>query len=481
LLGAALTAGCLFPPHEPRRVTQVQAESVGLAGKPETAPRPYPGIPTNWWVALGDPQLDRLVETGLADNPSLEAALARVRAARAATDVQRGGQLPQIDIEGSSIRERFPEHFIYPPPFAGATSWFSTYQANLNWTIDLFGRQRALVSSARASAEAAGLDAEAARLAVATSIVQAYIGLARSERLIAVADGFVRTRQDQLGYVRTRVKSKLASEFDLRQAETLLAGAEQVRTHAVADRDIAIHALAALVGRGIDVYPEIQPPTLALAAADVTPDALPTDLLGRRPDIQAGLARIDAAAAGRKVARTDFLPNISIQGFAGVAALGMSTLTSGGAETFGAGPAIHVPLFEGGKLRAQYRGATADLDGAVASYNDTVLRALKEAADALTQVRSADEDLAEEGRIVAGLRETSRLDQVRVSTGLGSRLDAVESGFRLLEAEQALIELQAQALSRRIELIAALGGGFDATAGASGAPRTASPASGVHP
>jgi outer membrane protein TolC len=205
------------------------------------------------------------------------------------------------------------------------------------------------------------------------------------------------------------------------------------------------------------------------------PDALPADLLGRRPDLLAGQARIDAAAAGRQVARTDFLPNVNIQALAGFAALGLGHFFDPGARTYGAGPAIHLPIFDGGRLRAQYRGATADLDRAVADYDDAVLGAVRDAADALSLVRTADRDLSDQRRIVAGLRETARLDQVRVSTGLGSRLDTIESGFRLLEAEQALAALQADALTRRIQLIAALGGGFDPNQ-----PLAAAPASDTH-
>jgi outer membrane protein TolC len=119
-----------------------------------------------------------------------------------------------------------------------------------------------------------------------------------------------------------------------------------------------------------------------------------------------------------------------------------------------------LPIFEAGKLRAQYRAATADLDLAVADYNQSVLQAVRETSDALTGIKAADADLAQQKLVVAGLRDTVRLDGVRVSTGLASKLDAIDSGFRLLEAEQAQVDLQADALVRRVQLIAALGGGF---------------------
>ncbi|MET0308556.1 MAG: efflux transporter outer membrane subunit [Sphingomonas sp.] len=467
-LTALLLAGCATVPHDPPQVAQLQPATLGLDAQ-------APAIDAAWWTAFGDPQLDRLVETGLAGNPTLEGALARVRAAEAAVDVRHADQLPQVTADGQSTYQRFPEKFIYPPPYAGSAWPITTVQANLTWNLDLFGRTKAMVAGAKASAQAARLDAAAARLTIATSIAQAYIGLARSERLIQVADGFVATRQQALRYVQSRIKNQLASQFELRQAETLLAEAEQAQTRAAAQRELLVHALAALVGRGADFYPQITTPTLALDTRPVVPDALPADLLGRRPDLLAGQARIDAAAAGRQVARTDFLPNVNITALAGFAALGLGNFFDPGSRTYGAGPAIHLPIFEGGKLKAQYRGATADLDSAVADYDGAVLGAVRDAADALTQVRSADKDLADQGRVVAGLRDTVRLDGVRVSTGLGSRLDTIESGFRLLEAEQALVGLQADALTRRIQLIAALGGGFD-----SNQPLAAAPSSDTH-
>lgn len=453
-LAAILLAGCATIPHDPPQVSQLQPATLGLAA--QTA-----AVDAQWWHAFGDPQLDRLIDQALADNPSLAGALARVRAAQAAVDVRHADQLPQVTGEGQALYQRFSSNYIYPPPFAGTRRLAATAQANLSWNLDLFGRQRAIVQQASAAADAVALDAAAARLTLASSIAQTYVGLARAQRLITVADGFVHSRQQALALAQSLDRNNLASGFELRQAETLLAEAEQARTRAGAQRDLLVHALAALIGRGADAYAAITPPTLALDTLPQVPQRLPADLLGRRPDLRAGQARIDAAVAGRRVARADFLPNLDLQALAGLASIGLGNFFGAGAAVYGAGPAIHLPIFEGGKLRAQYRGATAELDRAVADYDDAVLGAVRQAADALTQVRAGDADLGAQARVVAGLRETLRLDQVRVSTGLSSRLGAIESGFRLLEAEQALVDLQADALTRRIQLIAALGGGFD--------------------
>jgi NodT family efflux transporter outer membrane factor (OMF) lipoprotein len=451
-LGVLLSA-CLAVPDAPQQVAPSRANQLGLEQQGAA-------IAERWWESFEDPQLARLIDEGLKSNPNLEAALARVRAADATVSAQRAAELPQVSADGQVLDQRFSGTYLIPPPYAGTTRWIPTVQSNLDWDLDLFGRQRAIVAMARSDAEATGLDAAEARLIISTSIAQTYIGLARAQQLIRVTHGFVKTRENALALIRSKARYSLASEFDERTAETLLAEARQAELRATEQRDLLIHALAALVGRGADFYPTVSAPTLALDKRPLVPDTLPADLLGRRPDLLAGQARIDAAVSGEKVARTDFLPNVDLRALAGLASIGFGNFFTAGAATYGGGVAIHVPIFEGGRLRAQYRRASADLDVAVATYNDSVLRAVHESADALTKVQANEADVAQQERIVAGLRDTVRLDAVRTSTGLGSKLDAIDSGFRLLEAEQDRVNLQAEGLTRRVQLIAALGGGF---------------------
>lgn len=452
-LAALLLASCASVPHVAPQVSQVQPAALGL-GQSVTA------IKSDWWTQFGDAQLDRLVAMGLAGNPGLDVALARVREALSTVQVEHAGLLPHIDGTAQVTRAHIAERLL-PPPVGGSTGNLGIAAASLGWNLDLFGRQHAAVRQAAASADAAQLDVDAARLTISVAIAQTYVGLARADKLVLVADGFVATRQQALSLVQSRIRNQLASQFDLKQAQTLLAEAEQARTRAVQQHDVLVHALAALAGRGADFYPQIAAPTLALDRPPGVPDALPADLLGRRPDLLAGQARIEAAVQGRKVAAAAFLPDVNISVLAGLTAIGLDNFFKGSAGSWAGGAAVSLPIFEGGRLRAQYRGATADLDQAVASYNQAVIGAVREASDAITNVHAADRDLAEQDQVVQGLRDTVHLDQVRVSTGLGSRLDTVDSGFRLLEAEQSLVDLQANAASRRIQLIAALGGGFD--------------------
>ena len=449
----ATLAGCNVPKVE-TQVAPLTGPSLGLG---ET---PGPVIADRWWEALGDAQFDRIMADALAGSPTLEQALARIRLAEAQVETRRADGRPQVALGAQEQYSRLSDKYIIPPPYGGSERFVGSALANFSWQIDFWGRQAAIVSQARASARATALDAAAARLALTGSVAQAYVEMVRAERLAAIAADFVTSRQRSLGLVRSRIRNGLASDFDARAAETLLTEAEQARIRALGARETMVHALAALAGRGADYYPTIQPATLRLDTAIPLPATLPADLLGRRPDVLAGLARIDAATAGRKVARTAYYPNIDLLGNAGFQAIGLASLATGGAFTAALGPSLHLPIFDGGKLRADYTGSVAQLDIATADYNGIVVRAVRDAADAISQVRTAAADAAQQARLVATLQDVVRLDQRRTGSGLGSQLDILASGTRLLDAQQGATNIAADGIIRRVQLIVALGGGF---------------------
>ena len=453
-LAAALLAGCATTPHISPKEHALKSAAIGLKG-PEVAPA------VDWWRGLNDPQLDRIMSDALAENPTLDVAIARLRLASATVDAQHAGLLPQVGIDAVEDRARLSGNFIIPPPYAGTDRWVGSTQASLDWTLDFAGKQRALISQARKSAHAAALDVVAARVALTGAVAETYVGLTRAELQMRIAEEFVRSRQESLALARTRSKNDLASDFDIRAAETLLAEAQKSLDKARGERALMTHALAALAGRGAEAYVGVTPPSLSLDAALPLPASLPANLLDRRPDILAARARIEAASAGRKAAKADFYPSVDLQAFLGVSAIGMGSLLTSQALTYGAGPAVHVPVFEGGRLRAQYKAATLELDAATASYNALALRAVQQAADALSAIESTAAQAADQRKILFGLAETVRLDKVRVRTGLGTQLDILASGDRLLQARQTQADLDAEGLTRRIQLLVAVGGDFN--------------------
>ncbi|MEA1083790.1 efflux transporter outer membrane subunit [Sphingomonas sp. CD22] len=450
-----LLGGCAIPASPPA-VAPVAPASLGLTGAAA------PVVADDWWTGFGDPQLDRIVADATGGNPTLAAALARIAQAQAVLSSRRADTGPDVTLDANEQLQRLSGRYIIPPPYGGSVRFVGQTQANLTWNLDLFGRQKAAIEGARASARAAALDLAAARLAIAGSVAQTYIDLARAEAEAKIARRTIATRQDSLRLVNIRIRNRLASNLQATAAQTLLAQAQTALVRADGARALATNALAALAGRGPDYAAAIRPATLRLDAVLPLPAQVPADLLARRPDIAAAQARIEAAAAGRQVARRAFYPNVNLTALAGFQAIGLGNLVSLDAGTAGAGPAIHLPLFDNGRLKADLAGATAALDLATADYNDRVIGAVRDAADAIALVANLGEQRARTAEVVRGFGETNRLNAIRVSSGLDSKLDLVDNDVRLLDAELTQANLAADAARQRVALVLALGGGFSA-------------------
>jgi len=460
ILGASialLLAGCAAP-HEPVAVTPIAPASLGLGEAPA------PLVASDWWTGLGDPQLDRIVGDALSGSPTLDAATARVRAAQAAVSGSEAARRPNVGADASEQFERLSSVYIIPPPYGGTFRWMGDAQVNLSWNLDFWGKQAAAIRQAKSGADAAKLDYQAARLALAGSVVQTYVELARAERQVALAQSTIVQREQSAKFARIRVRSQLDSNIDVQAADALLADARQALVRAQGQRELLVHALALLAGHGADYYPTIAPTALDLDTLPPLPGALPADLLSRRPDILAAQTRIAAASAGRQVARKAYYPNVNLLGLVGLQALGIGNLLSSNASTYGGGPAIHLPIFEGGKLRADYAGATAAVDESIADYNGKVLGAVRETADLLSRLKTLDDDIGQQRASTSGLAEVRRLNNVRVSAGLSSRLDLINYDVRLLQAQQDSVNLQADKAVAQVQLLVAIGGGFDPAA-----------------
>jgi NodT family efflux transporter outer membrane factor (OMF) lipoprotein len=451
-LCGALLAGCVSAPTTTPQYTQIAPETLGLSATPAVA------ISDTWWTAFGDPKLNALVEQAQAGNPSLAAALARVRTAQSAVSAARAETYPQLTFDAQDQRTYFSKSYIIPPPFAGTTQWYGTIQSNLSWSLDLFGKQQSQIDQLRASAHARELDATAARLLLAGQVTQAYIALNRAYALIDVAQETVRQQEGVLKLTAGRVTAGLETPASQRQSEALAAFARQDLVASRAARDLAVHTIAVLIGRGADAYdipcPHLNTKALAL------PETLPADLLARRADVAAAQARIEAAFAGREVARKAFYPDINLVGAAGWAAIGLSPLFSAASLQYGAGPAIHLPIFDAGKIRADYAGATGDLDAAVADYNGALTNAVKQTADALTQIQSVEGQSREQATALKSAVDSFDFATERYRSGLSPQLNVLSSEDLVIRARTQSVSLASDLASARVSLVMALGGGF---------------------
>lgn len=455
LLSALLVSACVATPPTTPQVTQLKQEQLGLDGA--AAPR----AGQDWWKAFADPQVDRLAAQVLANNPTLAGALARMRAAQAQLAVNQAEDLPQVTLEGSEQRTLFSKNYIIPPPYGGTWRWFGSLTTNLSWNLDFWGKQAALIAQARNSAQAAALDADAAHLALSGAFAQAYINLLLNYQYGDIADATVREREDILKISQGRFDAGLENGSAVAQARSLLSSAKADQLRYAAAREMDIHAIAALAGQGADAYAQIARPAPHLDVALPLPERLPADLLARRPDILAAQARIEAAMEGRKAADAAFYPDINLAAMAGFQAIGLSHLLTADSFTLGVGPAIHLPIFDAGRLKAQYAKATADLDLSVADYNGAVLNAIKQTADAMTQVKSLAAQRSQQEEAVREAERAFKIAQDRYRSGLATQLPMLTTEANLLQARQALAGVVAAGAQQRITLLLTVGGSYD--------------------
>jgi len=263
------------------------------------------------------------------------------------------------------------------------------------------------------------------------------------------------------------VQGGLDTAVEQRQGEGALPESRQQIEQLDEQITLTRHALAALTTQAPSALDTLTVPLSSVKAVAV-PAALPADLLGRRADITAARWRIEAATSDMKSAKAQFYPNINLTAFIGLQSIGLDQLVKSGAEQYGAGPAIRLPIFDSGRLRANLRGKTADLDAAIESYNGAVLEAVHDAADQIGSLRSVDRQQAEQVHAQAAAESAYDLAMQRYKAGLGTYLTVLNAESTVLNQRRQAADLKARALDVQITLIRALGGGYAGDARVSG-------------
>jgi len=277
---------------------------------------------SDWWTQFHDPQLNQLITEGLAGSPTLRVAEARTRAALAQAKVAQSARLPQVDAKGDATRERFPEQSLIPPPYGGSWDTFSELQATLTWEVDLWGKNRAAYQQAVGEARASALDARAARLALAASIAHSYVQLERAYLQLDVAQATLAQREQIFKLTQDRNEAGVDSRLELRQAQSALPAAREQITQWQEVIELTRNQLAALLGQGPDRGQAIQRPAANALATVFIPSRVPSELLGRRPDILAQRWRVEAARHGIDNAKAQFYPDVNLTAFIGFQTLG---------------------------------------------------------------------------------------------------------------------------------------------------------------
>jgi NodT family efflux transporter outer membrane factor (OMF) lipoprotein len=448
--------GCVTPAKPDPEQRMIASDRLGLSSQVSAA-APAP----SWWNTFNDPQFDGLMQRALADNPSLAQAMARVREAQSLADVTQAGLAPSISFDAQEIRQRLSTHDPIPKPFNGTKRWIGREGLNLSWDIDFWGRQASLLKQASSRTTAAALDVASARLALSGAVAAAYIDLYRNNALADVAQRTEAQRQRILEITRQRVRSGIDTNVELREASGAVPQAYVELLQAQAAAELDSHQLAALSGEGAEAYARVLRPTLDPSAVLPLPAALPADLLGRRPDVLAARDRIEGARAARAAAKAAFYPDINLIAFAGSSAVGLGNLFMANSAVYGVGPAIHLPVFDAGRLRARYRGAAAEIDDAVAAYNQSVLQAVRETSDQLTLVDTLNAQIAQQQRSLDDAEAAYQLAEERYRAGLSNYLTVLTTESAVLSARREHVGLISDQAIARVNLLLAVGGSFD--------------------
>lgn len=412
-----------------------------------------------WWTALGDRQLDALVAEALAQAPTLAQADARMRQAQAAVLQADAARKPTVSASAQVTGVQLPGT-LAPPPIGGQFNASDVLLLDFKWAPDLWGGQRARYEAAVGQARAAEVDAQAARVALADAVVRTYVQLAQAHDALGVAEREQAraTRLRDLG--RQRVRAGLDNQLQLRQADVLVATAAQQAQAARQSIEALRNALAALAGQGPDRGLAITPPRLGTAPAPGVPSVLPSELLGHRADVVAARWRVEAAARGVDAAQAAFKPSVNLTALVGLASGGLSDLFSSDAVLGVGGPAISLPIFDGGRLRGALARSDADYDLAVSTYNATLVDALRQVTDAVQAARALDAQIATATQARDAAQAALSLATTRYRAGLSTQLDVLAAQRPLLQADQLLAGLRAQRLLAVAALDTALGGGL---------------------
>jgi NodT family efflux transporter outer membrane factor (OMF) lipoprotein len=466
---ALALAGCAnMSGIEPQsRLTSSEAVGLGTnAGQPIV-------VPDQWWRDFGDAQLDRLIAQALQDNPTLKLARARLARAQAVTEVANAASQPQVNGSLDVTRQRFTATGIVPPPLGGSTLNLGTLQLSASWELDFFGKNQAALDAALNAAQAAQADTQAARVLLASNVARTWFQLARVNDQLTVAKRLLAEREESLRLVQDRVRAGLDTQLELRQGEGALPETRQQIEALQEQATLARNALAALTGQGNRAVVS-GAPSLASARQIALPTELPADLLGQRADIVAARWRVEAAAHDVKSAKAQFYPNINLMAFAGLSSIGLGRLLDADSRQWGVGPAIRLPIFDAGRLRANLRGKTADLDAAVESYNAAVLDAIHDVADQVASSQSIARQQAQQRDAQAAAEGAYQIALQRYRAGLGTYLNVLSAEGAVLNQRRLGVDLAARALDNQVALMRALGGGMRSNADTPATPAVAS-------
>jgi multidrug efflux system outer membrane protein len=422
---------------------------------------PFDNAPKGkWWELFGDTNLNALQIQAWQANQQLKAAVARVDEARATARVARSEFLPTVDFNPSYQRERYSPNEV--PGFGNLTANTFSTPLDLSYEVDIWGRVRRNFESTRADAQASLAEFYNVLLTLNSEVAQNYFSLRSLDAEIATVTRTVALRHEQVGLVSGRFKGGVGNNLDVAQAQTDLATTEAEAASLAQQRDHLENAIAILVGRNPSAFklPALtetnwnpQPPEI--------PAGLPDDLLERRPDVAQAERLLASANARIGVAKAAFFPVVTLTGSGGYLSADVSTLFNWESRVWTFGPGVSLPIFSGGRNQANYRRSQAAYQEAIANYREQVLVAFGDVENSLSDIRHLAEQSEAQERAVQNARQAAEFATERYRAGIVAYIEVVDDSRDILAAERANAQLAGQRLVAAVQLIKALGGGWD--------------------
>ncbi|MGE5320929.1 MAG: efflux transporter outer membrane subunit [Hyphomicrobiaceae bacterium] len=442
-----------LPPRPGLRAPATSATLAGLnAGHAEAAT-----LTDNWWDAFGLSDLSRLIETALKDAPDLAAAQARLQAAGQAERLARLDAQVHYDTEAAITREHLSRNGLFPPPIGGSSFTQTDITENLSYTLDWWGKNRALVQAAGNERQAAQEEVAAVGQGLAAVVADAYFAWAGVETRLALARALADDHRKQHDLLEFRYDLGLDSAQPLIEARRKM-DQDDDQIHGLGYLARALrYRMSALIGADPDHATGLPAPALPTRLPPL-PTRLPLDWLARRPDVAALRSRVEASSDLSAAARADFYPNLDLRMMVGLETLDLAKLFQANSLSASIGPALHLPLFNGRTLSARLGMREADYAAAAAAYNRAILEAARQAADAYALIASLEQRSRAQRQALQETIRTRALAEQRQTLGLASPLDALEADSAVLGQRMNDTEIQSARLRARVALFKALGG-----------------------
>ena len=454
----ALLGGCSLAP--PLKTPQIPSGDAYRELGPWTRAQPADRLPRDsWWTLYDSGELDDLEMRLVAANPTLAAALADYAQARAVSDQARAGLFPTLGLGAGAQRDRESVNAPLRGPTTPTYYNVNSLGGTVSYEFDLWGQIRNEVSAGEANAAAAAADLENARLSLIAQLVEDYIQLRSLDRSSAILDAAVTAYTRALSLTVQRHDAGIAPGLDVSQAQTQLNAARSQAAQTLAQRALMEHAIAALLGVSASTF-SIAPAIVPIKLPEI-PAGVPATLLQRRPDIAGAQRRMIAANANIGVARAAYFPSLTLGGQGGVQSTALSNWLSAPSTFWAIGPNAVLSVFDGGLRRAQVAQARAEFDASAANYRGVVVGAFQQVEDSLASLNHYHDASLDAKAALDAAQRTLDLSMALYVKGATDYLTVVTSQTALLQNQLDALDLDTLQLRASVDLIRALGGGWE--------------------